>query len=104
MILIVSGRQADALLQAFRQDGFQFTIVDSSGGVLNEPTLALFIGLNDSRMAPLLHIVRKYCQPQKEYIPTHLSFQPGSMPVPMIEAQIGGALVYTLDVEQFRQI
>jgi uncharacterized protein YaaQ len=103
-ILIVSGRQVSELMQHLSKHGFYFTIIDSSGGVLQEPTVCLIIGLNNSRLTPLLRLVRKYCQPQTQYIPAQMNVQPGFPAFPMIEAQVGGALVYVVNVESFYQI
>ena len=103
VILIVSGRQAGDLRHNLRQEGFYFTQVDSTGGLLQEPTECLFIGLNNDRLSNLLDLVRRCCKPQKEYIPAQLHVQPASLPLPMIEAQIGGALVCVLTVSRFEQ-
>ncbi len=104
VILVVSGRQSSDLMKKLTKNQFYFTVVNSSGGMIQEPTLSLFIGLNDSRLPALLKLVRACCQPQKQYIPAQLNFQPGYSNLPMIEAQVGGALVYITDVEHFEQI
>ncbi len=104
VILVVSGRQAGDLLKKLTKNQFYFTIVNSSGGIIQEPTLSLFIGLNQARLPALLKIVRVCCQPQKQYIPAQLNIQPGYTNLPMIEAQVGGALVYITDVDHFEQI
>lgn len=104
-ILIVSGRQAMDLMQQLTENGFYFTQIDSSGGMIQEPSLSLLIGLNDSRLETLLRLVRKYCKPQKQYVPTQIHIQPGfTTALPMIEARVGGALIYILEVERFEQI
>ncbi len=103
-ILIVSGRQAGDLMDQLSKNGFYFTKIDSSGGIFQEPTVCLFIGLNDSRLPTLLHLVRQYCKPQKEYIPTHLNLEPGNPALTMIEAKVGGALIHVLKVVRFEQL
>lgn len=104
VILIVSGRQAGEVMQQLTRHRFYFTRIDSSGGVFQEPTECLLIGLNSERMVPLLRLVRKYCKVQKQYIPARMNMPMGYSPMPMIEAQFGGALIYTMDVEHFEQI
>lgn len=103
VILTVSGRQADELMQELTRDNFYFTEVDSSGGMLDELSTSLLIGLNRLRLPALLRLVNQHCQPSTQYIPTQLNIQPGPLPLPMIAARVGGALVYTLPVEQFIQ-
>jgi uncharacterized protein YaaQ len=102
--VIVSGRQADDLTQHLVQNGFYFTRIDSSGGILQEQTICLLIGFNLARMPVLTRLAEKYCQPYQEYIPAQINLAAGAPPFPMIEAQSGGALIYTLDVERFAQL
>jgi len=103
-IIIVSGSQAGALMKQLTASGFYFTIIDSSGGVIQEPMLCLLVGLNSSKEAPLLELVRQHCGPYKQFIPTQMNVPPGYIQPTMIEAQLGGALVYSMCVERFIQI
>ena len=62
------------------------------------------IGLNQARMPSLLELVQKCCQPFTQYIPTQLNSQSGYPSMSMIEAQVGGALIYSINVERFEQL
>ncbi len=104
VILVVSGYQAEDLMQSLVERRFYFTKVDSSGGMLNEPAVCLLIGLNSSRLPALLDLVQNCCQPYTQYIPTQLNSQSGYPSMSMIEAQVGGALLYTMNVERFEQL
>ncbi len=104
IILIVSGRQAGDLMQQLIQNHFYFTKIDSSGGVFQEPTVCILIGLNNTRMASLMMSLNACCKTYHEYIPAQMNLNPGYTPISMIEAQVGGALVYTLNIERFIQI
>jgi uncharacterized protein YaaQ len=101
----VSGSQAGDLMQNLTKNGFYFTKIDSSGGIIQEPMVCLLIGFNKSRTEDLMKLSRKYCQPHKQYIPANMSIQPGyTNQIPMIEAQIGGAVIHLLNVERFEQM
>lgn len=104
IILVVSGFQVDELMRSLREQGFYFTKIDSSGGLLNEPTVCLLIGLNNTRLPALMDIARGCCQPHPQYMPAHVNVQPGYPYVPMIEAQVGGAMAYVMNVERFEQL
>lgn len=104
VILTVSGHQADELAQQLVKNQFYFTKIDSQGGGFQEPTLCLLIGLNSSRLNSLLSLVNRCCKPYRQYIPAQISIPPNYSPLPMIEAQMGGALVYVINIEQFEQI
>jgi uncharacterized protein YaaQ len=103
-ILVLSGYQSEDLMQNLVEQRFHFTKIDSSGGMLNEPAVCLLIGLNNYRLPALLELVQKCCQPYTQYIPTHMNPQSGYPSMSMIEAQVGGALIYTLNVERFEQL
>jgi uncharacterized protein YaaQ len=103
-ILVVSGYQSEELMQRMVEQRFSFTKIDSSGGMLNEPAVCLLVGLNSTRLPTLVELVQKCCQPYTQYIPTQLNSQSGYPSMSMIEAQVGGALIYTINVERFEQI
>jgi uncharacterized protein YaaQ len=103
-IIVLSGYQSEDLMQNLVRQRFYFTKIDSSGGMLNEPAVCLLIGLNSARMPSLLELVQKCCQPFTQYIPTQLNSQTGYPSMSMIEAQVGGALIYAISVERFEQL
>jgi uncharacterized protein YaaQ len=103
VFIVVSGHQSDLLKEQLTRNKFYFTEIDSSGGVLQDPTACLLVGFNHARMPALLKLVRQYCRPYRQYIPTQVSASPGLPNLPMIEAQVGGALVYAVNVERFEQ-
>jgi uncharacterized protein YaaQ len=103
IFIIVSGRQADELKNQLVRERFYFTQINSSGGPLQEPTVCLLIGLNSSRLDRLMGVVRAACKRFEEYIPVQMMPPTGLPPMQMIEAQVGGALVYAVEVEEFIQ-
>lgn len=104
VIVIVASAQAGILTDQLTQFNFHFTKVDSSGGFLHESTLCLLIGLNHTQRKKLLEIIQQHCHRRKVYIPAHMDVtQIQGQPL-MIEAEVGGATMFTLDVERFIQI
>ena len=80
VVATVHGAQAGALTERLTGDGFYVTQVDSSGGLLHEPTVSLLIGLERSRLSILLEHVRSCCHTHTRYIPTHVE-------TPLLEVQ-----------------
>lgn len=103
VFVIVSGRQADLLSQALVKEQFYFTKFDISMFAFQETTLCLMIGLNSQRGGALMKLVEENCQPHQEYVPVQFTPPAGFPPLSMIEARVGGALVYRVDVERFEQ-
>ena len=104
VIATVSGAQAGTLLERLKRDGFYFTQMDSSGGILREATLSLLIGLNQARLTHLLQHIRECCSTRRRFIPAHVEAPLLEIQPMMIEAEVGGATVYVLDVERFEQV
>lgn len=104
VILVVTQSQANPLMRRLQEAKFYFTIIDSTGGLVQEPMLCLLLGFGQERMTELLDIVRECCKPHMKYVAAQM-YAPGEMGgVPMIEAQVGGATVYSMVVEQFVQL
>ena len=100
----VAGSQAGALTDRLTQEGFCVTQVDSSGGILNDSTVSLLIGLNRARLSHLLELIRGCCRRRRRYVPAHIEAPLLEVQPVMIEAEVGGATVYVLNVDRFEQI
>lgn len=104
VILTVFDSQADPLMKQLTREDFHFTVINSTGGVMQEAVICLLVGFFHERMPVLLEIVRNKCRPYRKYIPTQ-SLLPGELAnLPMLEAQLGGALIYMMNVERFEQL
>ena len=105
VLLVVSGLQAPQLMDQLGREKYYFTKMDNLGGVIQEATLCLLLGLNQARMPQLLEIVKQYCQPVSKYIPAQMvSAPPEFLSMAMVEARVGEAVLYTMQVERFEQI
>ena len=62
-IIVASGFQPAQLQDSLIKEGFSYTQIDSSGGMLTEPVVNLLVGLNRDRLSALLDIVRENCKP-----------------------------------------
>ena len=104
VVVFAMGTQSSQLVQLLRKANFRFTEVDSSGGFLQEPTNSFFIELNNERMKYLLRLVRSACHKRLQYIPARMDVAPMLGQPIMIEAEMGGAIIFAIEVEQFIQL
>ncbi len=104
VIVVVAGSQAGGLTQRLRGGGYYFTQLDSWGSLLEETTVCLLIGLNTTRLPALLAVIRECCQVHRQFIPARLDASMLQTQPVMIEAEVGGAAVYTFAVERFVQL
>jgi uncharacterized protein YaaQ len=103
-IVNVLGEQSSELRQRLIRDGFQITEMNSAGGLVQELQVSLLIGLNHSRQGQLLQHIRDCCRRQKRFLPTQFEGSPTVFHASVIEAEVGGAMIYALDVERFEQL
>jgi uncharacterized protein YaaQ len=103
-ILTVSGTQVEGLCEQLAQEKLFFTLINSTGGILQEPEVSLLVGFPSDRLPVLLEVVRKNCRPYRQYISTGGLVQGEMAGLPMLEAELGGARFYLMDVERFEQI
>jgi uncharacterized protein YaaQ len=103
-VITVSGPQGDTLIRRLADQGFHFTIVDSTGGVVQLRTITLLVGIPQVQEEILVKLVNETCQPRTSYIPTYVPTHEGTHPFSVIEAQIGEATLAVLKVRQFWQL
>ena len=104
IIATIAGAQAGVLTDRLTRDEFYVTQVDTSGGILREATNSLLIGLDRARLPRLLEHIRECCPTYRRFIPAHVEAPLLEVQPMMIEAEVGGATVYVLNVERFEQL
>ena len=104
VIVIVASEQINELTQELIKGSFYFTRIDSSGGLLEKSTVSLLIGINQNRLEPLLALIRKMCHTRLKFIPARVEAPLMQGQPLMIEAEVGGASIYVVDVERFEQL
>jgi uncharacterized protein YaaQ len=102
-VVSVSGETAASLREQLVKNGFYFTQIESSGGIIQKDSVSLLIGINQARAAELQQLIQKVCKRRRTYVPARTETVVLQTHPLMIEAEVGGALVYSLDVERFEQ-
>lgn len=104
VFVIVSSEQINDLIQELIKSGFYFTRIDSHGGILEKSTVSLLIGISKKRFDLLMDIIHQSCHTTVKFIPARVEAPLMQGQPLMIEAEVGGATVYTVDVERFEQL
>lgn len=103
IFLTAASSQVGDLIDRLRRDNFPFTHINQSG-LFDEAAVSLLIGLNKARLPQLLEHVRVACHVRRHFIPANLEAPPLALQTALVEAEVGGASVYALDVERFEQL
>lgn len=85
---------------------FQATMLASTGGFLREGNATILIGTEAARVDAVLSVIQKYCRvreqlvsplpPVVEPVDSYISYP--------VKVQVGGAIVFVLDVERMVKI
>lgn len=103
-LVTVLGEQAGELTARLLRDGFHVTEMNTSGGLLQDTQVSLLIGLSQQRQRQLLAHIRDCCRRHTRFIPAHLEGSSSLFQPAIIEAEVGGAIIYVLPVERFEQL
>ena len=104
VLLVVSHSQFKKLTANLKGEHFYFTLIDTTSSLFHESTVLLLLGLNQSRQQALIKLVRKYCRPQRKFVPVQMRATGELTHLPVIETIEGGAILYSMPVEHFEQI
>lgn len=105
MVLIVAAaEQSGQLTTEVLKAGFSLTVISPREGFLGFGATCLLLGIDSQRMQELLEIVQKTCGKRRQFVPAqgHLVL-PEGLPPMMIEAEVGSAYVFSMEVEHFEQ-
>jgi len=106
VIAVVQGEDAQRTSEALTGAGFASTRVTSSGGFLQQGNVTFLIGVEDTRVAEAVQVIRDNCRERSRYLtPMPPVPEPGEffMPYP-VEVQVGGATVFVVPVDSFEKI
>ena len=104
IIAIVQDEDAARLVSSLMQEGFSTTKLATTCGFLRAGNTTLLLGVADERIDEALAIIEKICKSRKQ-IATSPAPIAGSasayVPYP-VEVVVGGATVFILPVEDFK--
>lgn len=106
LIAIVHKEDSGNLVDVLIAEKYQVTKLDSVGGFLREKNVTIMLGLENKKVPDVLKIIKKNCRTRTEYItPAPQTTQPGELFVPNpVEVKVGGATVFILKIDEFKQI
>lgn len=106
VMAVVQMRDAEGLVRALVERGYQTTLIDSAGGFLRESNVTLLVGVEEAQVAEVLRIVRDGCHARARLVnPLIPIVEPAEFFVPTpVEVQVGGATVFVLGVERYERV
>lgn len=94
-------RTSDSLLKA----GYKFTKIASTGGFLREGNITMLIGADEEQVQQVMAILDESSRAREQYVNV---LPPEATPIGTfltnpVKVQVGGAIAFVLDVEQFNR-
>jgi len=102
LIAVVQGQDANVAIEALNEEGFGVTRLPSTGGFLGSRSATLMIGLSAKRSEYAVEILNKNCRKRVAFIAVPMENSPLPMPAPT-PITVGGASIFSLDVEYFEE-
>ena len=103
LIIIVEDDDAFAVIDELNEKGYYVTKLASTGGFLRSGKTTLLCGDNEERIPDLVEIVKKKCKARKQVASSHYMNTAAAdthIPYP-IEISVGGATIFSLNIEEF---
>lgn len=100
MTVVLQSQDVDHAIEALNQAGLTATLLSSTGVFLGSRNATLLIGLQVDQEAEAVRILSEVCRRRVEYVATPLEGAPFHMPL-ATPVTVGGATVFTLDVERY---
>jgi uncharacterized protein YaaQ len=106
VVAIMHGDDATGCIEVLADRGFPTTRLDSRGGFLQKGNTTLLCGVSSSQVEDVVSILRHHSKSRTELLsPLPPVVEPGDMYVPYpVEVEVGGAVVFVLEVERFEKI
>lgn len=105
VIAIVQNDDAAALTDALRDKNYASTVISTTGGFLREGNTTIMVGVEKAKLDDLLALIKQNCTTRSQYVnPLPPVMEPGELYLAQpVEVQVGGAIVFMLDVERFER-
>lgn len=105
LFTIIQDKDAPDLLDVLMENGFRATKLSSTGGFLRSGNTTLLIGVEEKEVEAVLSLIARTCKKREQADPVSIaSFVKGEIDARTEKIMIGGANIFSIDVERFEKI
>ena len=104
VIAVVNRDDSHAVTQNLSKNGFYSTNLASSGGFLLSGNITLLIGVEEEKVQNVIDIIREHSHSRKQLIPASTEIGMNYISAVPVEVNVGGAVVFVVDVERFERL
>ena len=105
VVCIVHNRDKGKITDELVRAGFKFTIIGSTGGFLREGNTTFLIGVEEADLATLMSLVQENSQSRDQLVNVmpYEAAPPGAFIPSPVKVPVGGAVVFVMNVDEFRR-
>jgi uncharacterized protein YaaQ len=103
LVVVIQMQDMENVTRALSALNVRATELASTGGFLGRRNVTLLIGVSPEQEARALLAIKANCRQRVEYVATQLEGAPFHIPL-STPITVGGATVFTFDVEQYEEI
>jgi uncharacterized protein YaaQ len=105
ILAIVNNDDAHSVSTSLSREGFSVTKISSTGGFLMSGNSTFLMGVEDASIDRAMEIIAQNCKKREQVVPNSIAKgDPASLAREMTKVTVGGATVFVLNVEQFKQL
>jgi uncharacterized protein YaaQ len=104
LVVIVQDQDSAKLAEQLVANGYRSTKLASTGGFLKVGSTTMLVGVEDEQVDGVIEVVKSVCHTrEKLVVPLTHAEALGGFAVPPVTVQVGGAVIFVLNVDQFYQ-
>jgi len=102
LVSIVNSDDGRGLTDVLMREGYRATTISTTGGFLRQGNATILVGTEDEKVDAVLEVIRSNCRTRTQYVnPLPPIMESGELYMPSpVEVQIGGAVVFVLNVDR----
>lgn len=105
LITIIQDQDVPTLTDVLTENNYRMTKLASTGGFLRIGNTTLLIGVEKERLDTLLALIEKTCKRREQTDPLPIiPFGRGGLGSQLEKISVGGAIVFSVNVERFEKI
>lgn len=102
VLAIVHERDKMEICDTLTEEGFQYTVIASTGGFLRDGKSTLLIGVDDSKVDDAIDVIKKVSSTREQIVSQPpMEIMSGLGVMSPFKVQVGGAVIFVLNVERF---
>lgn len=105
VLAIVQEKDAGRLIDTLTEQGFNATMLASTGGFLREGNSTILVGVDDSQVDAVLRTIERSCRRREQFVsPMPPAVEPVDSYVTYpVRVEVGGAIVFVMSVDRMER-